>query len=76
MHPNVKLLNAGMHVLQRLSRLRVLDFLQVTRTVNHPQHSIMVGLAADGPQPAKKARVACRRCRTKRVKMRVWPGHN
>ena len=76
MHPSAKLLDAGKHVLQRLSRPRVLDFLEVIRSVNQPQHSTMVDLAADGPPPAKKVRVACRRCRTKRVKVRVWPGHN
>lgn len=76
MHPSTKHPDAGMHVLQRLSRPRVLNFLQVTRTVNHPQRRMMVDLTADAPPPAKKVRVACRRCRAKRVKVRIWPGHN
>ena len=51
------------------------QLLPSNRTVNHPQHCIMVDLTADAPPPAKKVRVACRRCRAKRVKvLSIWPG--
>lgn len=72
MHHNAKLSGAGIHVTAiardhqphrqseaflRSSRLTIAA-LDMT-----PDHSV------DGPPPAKKVRVACRRCRVKRVKV-------